>query len=217
MTVLYPQVAHWSTLVPNQWDPEWTRTDQVLSDLPPGAAGVGAVVTATQALNLSVADAAHLVASQGGTNLPVANLVQQATRAINAQAMGLAAGMQGSYGGRIPIASTVNTAVALLAGDSARVSLIIQNNNAAGGAILLVSIDGAIDTGNPAFYMNLAPGEGITQPQNAWTNPIYVAWASGTVAGGVIFYGSIATPNLASQPSALGVAVGQRPGFGVTF
>lgn len=217
MTVLYPQVARWSTLVPGQWEPEWTHTDRVLSDQPPGAAGVGAAVIASQALNLSAADAANLVASQGGTNVPVASLTQQTVRAIDAAAMGLAAGMQGSYAGRIPIANTVQTAVALLAGDSARVSLLIQNNNASGGAVLLVSVDGAIDTGNPAFYMNLAPGEGIFMPQNAWTNPIYVAWASGTIAGGVLFYGTNANPSRSAQPSGGGVIARPAVGFGVTF
>lgn len=224
MTVLYPNVARFSTLVPIQSDPEWTFTDRVLSDQPPGAAGMGAVLTAQQALNLNLSDAANLVASQGNSHVSGPALVKAVTAANAASfggssfaggAAGLAgmlSQMQGAFAGRIPIPPGVAISVALLAGDSSRVSLLIQNNNASGNANLLVSIDGAIDTGSPWAYMNLAPGQGIFMDQNAWINPIYVAWASGTVVGGVLFYGAMASkPVPLSSSSGGGIAA---PGGG---
>ena len=206
MTLLYPNVARDSCLVPIQSDPEWCFTDRVLSDLPPGAAGVGAVQTAVQALNLSVDNASKLVASGGNSNVPAATLAKAANATFFSGAAGFAAAaskMSGAFAGRIPIPSTVATAVAILAGDDTRVSLLIQNNNASGNANLLVSVDGAIDTGSPWAYVNLVPGQGIFMDQNAWTNAIYVAWGSGTVVGGVLMYGS---KPAVSNPTAGGAA-----------
>lgn len=198
---LHPNVARWSTLVPGVWEPEWTYTDHVLSDQVPGPAGSGAVQIASRSLNISLGDAANLVANQGeASNLKASTLISAAV-AANQNLFGAPGGAgfagssaspnPGSYGGRIPIPASVPTQTALLGGDAGRVSLLIQNNNATGGAILLVSVDGPVDTANPAFYLNITPGnQGIVLSENAWTNPIYVAWGSGTVVGGVLFYGS---------------------------
>ncbi len=219
MSSLYPNVARFSTLVPIQSDPEWTFTDRVLSDQPPGAAGVGAVLTAAQALNLNIADAAHLVASGGNSTGGVSTLVKAANSAFfggagsaaaPANIPGMAAAFGGAFAGRIPIPASVSTGATLLAGDSSRVSLLIQNNNAAGGASLLISIDGPIDTGSPWAYINLTPGQGIFMDQNAWINPIYAAWGAGTVVGGVLFYASLqakpgslrSTGNMSLPPGA---------------
>lgn len=197
MSQLYPNVAKFSTLIPGQWEPEWTETDHVLCDQLPGAPGSGAVAIAARALNLSIGDAANYVANKSeASNLQATSLIAAAAPGlIGAQgaAFGAAASgvpNPGSYGGRIPIPPSVPTQTALLGGDAGRVSLLIQNNNASGGANLLVSIDGPIDTANPAFYMNLPPLQGIFMSQNAWTNPIYVAWGSGAVTGGVLVFGS---------------------------
>lgn len=224
MTVLYPNVARFSTLVPIQSDPEWTFTDRVLSDQPPGHAGMGAVLTAQQALNLSVTDAANLVASGGNSRVSGAVLAKAANQTnfggasfAGGGAAGLAgmlSKMAGAFAGRIPIPAGVAAGVALLAGDSSRVSLLIQNNNASGNANLLVSIDGAIDTGSPWAYMNLAPGQGIFMDQNAWINPIYVAWASGTVVGGVLFYGAMASQPVPLSSSSGGAAPPPGGGLG---
>jgi len=216
MTVLYPNVARYSMLVPIQSDPEWTFTDRVLSDQPPGAAGVGAVLTAQQALNLNLTDAANLVASGGNSHGSAATLVKAANASVfgGAGMAAMVSQMQGAFAGRIPIPSGVATAVALLAGDASRVSLLIQNNNASGNANLLVSIDGAIDTGSPWAYMNLAPGQGIFMDQNAWINPIYVAWGSGTVVGGVLFYGASASKPVPINTSSSGGGVAP-PGGGL--
>jgi hypothetical protein len=211
MTTLYPNVARWSTLIPGVWEPEWTATDHVLSDQVPGVAGSGAVQIAARALNLSLGDAAKLVASKGeASNLSATTLISAATAANQglfgapgASFAGAGANpLPGSYAGRIPIPSSVQTQTALLGGDAGRVSLLIQNNNASGDAVLLVSVDGPVDTANPAFYLNLPAGQGIFMSENAFTNPIYVAWGSGNVAGGVLFYGSaIATQGSGTRPA----------------
>jgi hypothetical protein len=229
MTVLYPNVARWSTLVPGVWDPEWTNTDHVLSDQLPGTPGAGAVRMAAQALNLSLGDAAQLFANKGEAKaLSATGLISGGGGAGSALtfvpgAIDAAASPSsspptanpGSYGGRIPIPPSVQTRVALLGGDAGRVSLLIQNNNASGGANLLVSLDGPIDTANPAFYLNLPPAQGIVLSTNAFVNPIYVAWGSGTVAGGVLMYGSaIATQSAGTRLQAPGSSEMSR---GVAF
>lgn len=219
---LHPNVARWSTLIPGQWEPEWTYTDHVLSDQVPGVPGSGAVQIAARALNLSLGDAANLVASKGEASNLKATTILSGAIAANQGLFGAPGGpgfagasanpLPGSYGGRIPIPSTVQTQTALLGGDAGRVSLLIQNNNASGNANLLVSVDGPIDTANPEFYLNLPPGQGIFMSENAFTNPIYVAWGSGTVNGGVLFYGS------AIQTQSAGTKYGQpgatAPGAG---
>lgn len=209
MTTLYPNVAQWSTLVPGVWEPEWTHTDHVLSDQVPGVAGSGAVQIAAQALNLSLGDAAKYVAKNSeASNLKSTTLISAAAAnqglfgAPGASFAGAGANpLPGSYAGRIPIPASVVTQTALLGGDSGRVSLLIQNNNASGGANLLISVDGPVDTANPAFYLNLPPGQGIFMSENAFTNPIYAAWGAGTVVGGVLFYGSaISTQGSGTRP-----------------
>jgi len=211
MSQLYPNVARHSTLIPGVWEPEWTATDHVLCDQLPGTPGSGAVAIAARALNLSIGDAANYVANKSeASNLKATTLISAAAPGLLGMPGGAgfaAAGSNiqnpGSYGGRIPIPGSVPTQTALLGGDAGRVSLMIQNNNASGGANLLVSIDGPIDTANPAFYMNLPPLQGIFMSQNAWTNPIYVAWGSGTVTGGVLVYGSaISTQGAGTRPAS---------------
>lgn len=212
MSQLYPNVARFSTLIPGMWEPEWTETDHVLCDQLPGAPGSGAVAIAARALNLSIGDAANYVANKGeASNLKATTLISAAAPGLLGAPGGVfgaaASGVPnpGSYGGRIPIPASVPTQTALLGGDAGRVSLLIQNNNASGGATLLVSIDGPIDTANPSFYMNLPPLQGIFMSQNAWTNPIYVAWGAGTVTGGVLVYGSaISTQGAGTRPSSGG-------------
>lgn len=187
MPSLYPAQPRPSTLIPDQCHPDWTDLTQVLSDQPPGVAGTGAALLAQQALNLSPAAAAALVASTGGTNVSAGTL----TNAVYA-AMGGPPTAVGPNATRVPIPSNVNTAQPLIGGDANRTFLLVQNNNAAGGANLLVSVDGQINTATPAFYLNLAPGLGILFDEAVFGNPLYVAWASGTVAGGTVLFGTSA-------------------------
>jgi hypothetical protein len=174
-----------SMLVPHQAEIGWTDISRVLSDAVPSPSGVGASQIAQQALGLSPDQAASLVAAAGATALPATALSALSQpqppkvipRGVNAT--------------RLPIPSTINTSIALVNGDPNRSFVIIQNNNATGGANLLVSVDAKIDTTQPWAYLNLLPNsQGILLDQEVMVNPIYVAWATGTVIGGMILYGS---------------------------
>lgn len=179
-----------SMLLPNGCDPEWMDLTRVFSDKVPEAAGIGATLTAQQALGLSPTAAAQLVSAAGGSTLPVTQLAAAAA----ALALRPAVNPRGANATRIPIPSNVQTAVALVNGDPNRTFVLIQNNNASGGANLLWSVDGAINTATPWAYVNLAPGLGILLDEEVFVNPIYVAWGSGTVTGGMVLFGSSASP-----------------------
>jgi hypothetical protein len=187
--------------VPTAYDPQWTELSRVLSDQVPELAGVGAMQIAQQALGLTPQQAAALVVKGGVAGFgagvgygwaPTQLLIQaqkQAEEIAIAKATAQSA-KSGSYAGRIPIPGSVITAKALLAGDANRSSLLIQNNEASGGATLYVSIDGPVGSVSPAFVLNLVPQQGLFQDQNVWTNPIYVAWSTAPAAGGVLFFGT---------------------------
>lgn len=183
-----------SMLIPHQAEPEWMDLERVFSDNATSPSGIGASQIAQQALGLSPTDAAALVASAGASNLPAFSLAgvsplgppKVVPRGVTAT--------------RLPIPASVNTAVALVNGDPNRAFVIIQNNNAAGAANLLVSVDGAIAASTPQFYLNLAPGQGILLDEEVFVNPIYVAWAAGAVLGGMILYGSTAPVTVVTNP-----------------
>jgi hypothetical protein len=179
-------------LLPNQCDAAWTDLTRVLSDQVPMAAGLGAMETAQQALGLSPADAANLVAS-GGTLLTAPQLAKSAGSQTR-RSVGKA-----TRATRVPIPNNVDTAIPLVNGDENRTFILIQNNNASGGANLLISVDGMIDSTNPQFYLNLQPTFGILLDEEVFGNPIFVAWGSGTIAGGMIMYGSSAAPPVTLQ------------------
>jgi hypothetical protein len=197
---LYQPTRRASTLLPNACDVDWTDLTRVLSDNVPAAAGIGAVQTAQQALGLTEDEAAALVSHAGGnTNVAAATLVG-ATKAANAAAAAVTDTAGGLNGVRLPIGVNVSSSRAFLGGDPGRRFLLLQNNNAAGGANLLWSVDGAIDTTNPQFYVNLAPGLGILLDQETLINPLYVGWGSGAVLGGVCLYGSISSTRATRKP-----------------
>jgi len=189
-----------SMLLPNQCDPEWMDLARVFSDNVPAPAGIGAAQIAQQALGLSPTAAAQLVSAAGASSIPIGQLASLATRGLK-PATG-----RGANATRVPISAGVNTLIPLINGDPDRTFILVQNNNASGGANLLVSVDGQINTATPAFYLNLAPGLGILLDEEVFVNPIYVAWASGTVAGGMILYGSSAA---VAAPIAGEVAAGR--------
>lgn len=195
--LLYTARSEISTLMPNACDAFWTDLSRVFSDDVPQPAGVGALQIAQQALNLSTADAATLVANAGATNLSGAALRGFAGPAASQ----VIPNPRGVNGVRLPIPSNVATQSPLLGGDPSRSFMLIQNNNATGGATLLVSVDGPINTATPAFYMNFPPQQGLLLDEEILINPIYVAWTTGAIAGAVIFYGS-GPPNPAQQPQA---------------
>lgn len=182
-----------SMLVPNTWDVEWTDLTQLpLCDQPPGTPGVGAALMAMQALGLSPEQAAALVTSgQSGSGVSVASLSGALRKTLSATG---AAMPSAPIGGRLPIPTTVDPALQLLAGDPGRVFLLIQNNEATGGGTLLISID-PINTATPAYYLNFPPGgNGLLLDENVLGNPIYAGWTGTPAAGGVIFYGSTTPP-----------------------
>jgi hypothetical protein len=174
-----------SMLLPNQCDPEWMDLSRVFSDNVPEAAGIGASLIAQQALGLSPAAAAQLVSDAGASSIPSSQLAKARARPrTNAR---------GANATRLPIAASVDTAIALINGDPDRTFMLIQNNNATGGANLLWSVDGQINTATPWAYVNLAPGLGILLDEEVFINPLYVAWGTGTVVGGMVLYGSSAS------------------------
>jgi hypothetical protein len=183
-----------SMLIPIQSDPEWTDTTQILCDQPPGAPGVGAALIAMQALNLSPQQAAALVSSgqaaAAGGPAALSTAVSSALNlmgAANAQARSNGASVNG---GHLPITISVDPTLQFLAGDPDRAFLLIQNNEAAGGGTLLISMD-PIDTATPAYYLNFPPGGfGLLLDQNVINNPIYAGWAGTPAAGGVLWFGS---------------------------
>ena len=196
-----------SMLVPLQCDVEWTDTSSVLSDQPPGKPGVAAALTAVQALNITPDQASTLVSAwQPSSGLSVTQLstaLQQAIAGANTAGGGR---LLAPNGGRQPVAPNVNPTLPVIAGDQWRAFLLIQNNEASGGATLLISID-PIDTATPAYYLNFAPGGfGILLDQNVLNNPIYAAWSGSAAAGGVIFYGSAM-----KQPTTAAIAPTSSP------
>jgi hypothetical protein len=199
---LYEARGRISTLLPNACDVDWTDLTRVLSDNVPQPAGIGAVQTAQQALGLTASEAATLVSNAGGNSyLPPAQLTS-VTNLVNASAAAAIAagvGTRKANGVRLPIGANVSPSTAFLNGDPNRSLLLLQNNNAAGGAPLLFSVDGAINTGTPQFYINLAPGLGILLDQDVLINPIYVAWGTGAILGGVCLYGSEASAGPATK------------------
>lgn len=191
--LLYESTRRVSTLLPNACDIDWTDLTRVLSDNVPAPAGIGAVQTAQQALGLTLNEAASLVSAAGGnTNVSTAALSHATTVTYAAAAAAAGIGRKAN-GVRLPIGPNVSTAKAFLNGDANRTFLLLQNNNPVGGANLLFSVDAAIDTANPAFYVNLTPGLGVLLDQDVLINPIYVAWSGGTATGGVCLYGSAAS------------------------
>src|SRR5215469_3951091 len=181
-----------SMLIPDQSQVGWTDLTRVFADETPDPSGVGAVQTASAALGISPASAAALVSSTSASTISVTQLAAASTQTRSRLTV------RGANATRVPISPNVVTQTALISGDSARTFLLIQNNNAAGGASLLWSIDGAINTAAPWQYVNLAPGLGILLDEEVFTNPIYVAWGSGTVTGGVILFGSGAAAGAAA-------------------
>jgi hypothetical protein len=206
--LLYLATPPASTLLPNQCDIAWTDLSRVLSDNVPQAAGLGAIQIAQQALNLSPSDAAQLVSSGGNTS-PGFTPPHGAAAAVAAPVSGSITPVNGV---RLPIGAGVTTNSAFLNGDKNRGLLLLQNNNSAGNANLLFSVDGPVDTTAPGFYINLAPGFGILLDQAVLINPIYVAWGPGTVdLGGVCLYGSAVTTNVTGGGvAAAGVAADLR-------
>lgn len=189
-----------SMLLPNQCDPDWTDLSRVLSDNVPEPAGLGAMALAQQALGLSPAAAAQLVTAAGASSLPMARLAAMATSGGLGGLGSTGLTPRGANATRVPISPNVVTSTAIINGDANRTFIIIQNNNASGGANLLWSVDGPINTATPWAYINLAPGLGILLDEEIFVNPIYVAWAtSGTVTGGVILFGSGASAGPANQ------------------
>jgi hypothetical protein len=189
--LLYESSRRASMLLPNACDVDWTDLTRVFSDNVPAPAGIGAVQTAQQALGLTTAEAATLVSNAGGNSSISTESLAQATHQANiAAAQAKAASGRKANGVRLPIGPNVNPSQAFLNGDTNRTLLLLQNNNATGGANLLWSVDAAIDTTNPQFYVNLAPGLGVLLDEEVLINPIYVAWGPGTVTGGVCLYGS---------------------------
>ncbi len=184
-------------LIPHLWEPEATDTGRVMSDQPPGVAGVGAATIAMQSLGLSASQASTLVNSQGGSSVTTSSL----TQALN-QATAAAPGLPlpvACNSSRLPITSTVNPALQFLAGDPYRALLIIQNNEPTGGATLLFSFD-PITSASPAYYLNFGPGGfGILLDQNCPSNPIYLGWSGSPTVGGVIMYGSKPVPKQGTQ------------------
>lgn len=177
-----------SMLMPNLWEPDATDLGRVMSDQPPGVAGIGAATMAMQALNLTADQASSLVSSQGGSNVSTTSL----TNAVN-QTSAAAAGVSppvACNSSRLPITSSVDSSLQFLAGDPYRSLLIIQNNEPAGGATLLVSFD-PITLTSPAYYLNFGPGGfGLLLDLNCPSNPIYLGWSGSPTLGGVIMYGS---------------------------
>jgi hypothetical protein len=198
MRLLYA-VRSASMLLPNQCDPEWMDLSRVFSDNVPQAAGLGAVQLAQQALGLSPTAAAQLVVAAGATSLPYARLAAAAGAGLGSTQVTA----RGANATRVPISPNVVTTTALINGDPNRTFMLIQNNNPSGGANLLFSVDGAINTSTPWAYVNLAPTLGILLDEEIFVNPIYVAWGTGTVTGGVILFGSKASagPSNAPQPA----------------
>lgn len=182
--LLYTARSEISTLLPNACDAFWTDMSRVFSDNVPQPAGVGAMQIAQDALGLNAQDAANLVSAAGATNVSSTDLTQLRARG------GIAPNPRGTGAVRLPLPSNVPTNLPVLGGDPSRSFFLIQNNNGAGGANLLVSVDGPVNTGSPWAYLNFPPGQGLLLDEEIWTNPIYVAWGTGTVTGGVIFYGS---------------------------
>jgi hypothetical protein len=200
-----------SMLVPNLWEPEATDLDRIMCDQLPGIAGVGAATIAMQALGLSPSQAASLVNSQGGTSVGSAALANALTQgAANASNMVPTA----CNSSRLPITPTVNPALQFLAGDENRALLIIQNNEPAGGATLLVAFD-PITLASPAYYMNFGPGGfGILLDYNCPSNPIYLGWSGSPSVGGMIMYGSKPLAKPSAQPGAVATrSVGPPPAF----
>lgn len=189
--LLYTARSQISTLLPNACDPSWTDLSRVFSDKPPQDAGIGAMQIAQDALGLSAQDAASLVANAGATNVSAESL-----SLLRPTSGGIIPNPRGVNGVRLPLPSNVPTNTPILGGDSTRSFFLIQNNNGAGGANLLLSVDGPVNTATPAFYLNFPPGQGVLLDEEILINPIYVAWGAGTVVGGCIFYGSpiAATP-----------------------
>ncbi len=208
---LYQSTRRASTLLPNACDVEWTDLTRVLSDNVPQPAGIGAVQTAQQALGLTEQEAAALVSGAGGNTNIAPGALLGATKAANAAAAAVTGIKGGLTGVRLPIGINVSNSRAFLGGDTGRRFLLLQNNNAAGGANLLWSVDGAIDTTNPQFYVNLAPGLGILLDQETLINPIYVGWGPGAVLGGVCLYGSISS-NQSTRKPPLGAPLILRDG-----
>ena len=177
-----------SMLMPHLWEPEATDLGRVMSDQPPGVAGVGAATMAMQALGLTAAQASSLVSSQGGTSVSSTSLTN-AVHQANAAAAGLSDPVA-CNSSRLPITSSVDSSLQFLAGDPYRSLLIIQNNEPAGGATLLVSFD-PITLTSPAYYLNFGPGGfGLLLDLNCPSNPIYLGWSGSPTLGGVIMYGS---------------------------
>jgi hypothetical protein len=184
MTVRIYAPSDPSMLIPHQAEIGWTDLTRVMSDAVPSPSGIGASQIAQQALGLTPDQAANLVSAAGATALPATALSQY-------QLKPPAVIPRGVNATRLPIPSSVNTAIALVNGDPNRSFVIIQNNNATGGANLLVSVDAKIDTTQPWAYLNLLPNsQGILLDQEVMVNPIYVAWGTGAVVGGMILYGS---------------------------
>jgi len=191
---MYYQGRAVSMVLPNVWEPESTETTRVLADQPPGVAGVGAATLAMQALNLTPAQAASLVSSQGGASVSAGTLT-----GMVAQSAAAAAPLPiASNWTRLPISPTVNSAVQFLGGDPNRALVIIQNNEPTGGATLLVSID-PINSSSTGYVLNFGPGGfGLLLDRNCPSNPIYVGWSGSPTVGGVIMYGSKPTKQQAT-------------------
>jgi hypothetical protein len=189
---MYYQGRVVSMLMPNLWEPEATDTGRVMADQPPGVAGVGAATLAMQALNMSAEQASSLVSSQGGSTVSSTTLtsaINQVTAAAPNVPIPVACNSS-----RLPITPSVDSSLQFLAGDPYRALLIIQNNEPAGGATLLVSFD-PINSISTGYYLNFGPGGfGILLDQNCPSNPIYLGWSGSPTVGGVIMYGSKPVP-----------------------
>lgn len=185
---MYYQGRPVSMLMPHLWEPEATNTVRVMSDQPPGVAGIGAATMAMQALGLTANQASSLVNAAGATTLTPAGLtsaLDQSNAAANSQAPPVAV-----LTSRLPITPTVDSALQFLAGDPYRAILILQNNEPTGGATLLMSFD-PISSASPAYYFNFGPGGfGLLLDRNCPSNPIYLGWSGSPTVGGVIAYGS---------------------------
>lgn len=189
---MYYQGRPISMLMPNLWEPDATDTGRVMADQPPGVAGVGAATIAMQALNMTAEQASGLVSSQGGATVSsttLAGAVNQVAAAAPSAPLPVACNSS-----RLPITPSVDSSLQFLAGDPFRALLIIQNNEPAGGATLLVSFD-PITSASTGYYLNFGPGGfGILLDQNCPSNPIYLGWSGSPTVGGVVMYGSKPVP-----------------------
>lgn len=111
-----------------------------------------------------------------------------------------AAESDATFGQAIPIPFTVSTQNALIAANSRRGFLLIQNNSGgqSGDTLpnLYVTFDGPVATSSPiAQNLVIAPGAGIVFDRRPPGNAIYVKWGTFTntsglaVAGGVLWQG----------------------------